>query len=85
MIQDHINQGLPLLWALELGLYPEEPQVAMQKGGGHMRLIIGYNTEKNQLLFTDSWGAGHELKRMNMADALMATAGVYRVEPQARL
>ncbi len=66
MVEDHINQGLPLLWALELGLYPEEPQVVMQKGGGHMRLIIGYNKEKNQLLFTDSWGAGHELKRMNM-------------------
>jgi hypothetical protein len=85
IVQDHVNQGLPLLWSLELGLRPEQPQVALQNGGGHMRLIIGYNTAKNQLLFTDSWGAGHELKRMDMADALWVTTGVYVVEPQARL
>jgi hypothetical protein len=85
IVQDHVNQGLPLLWSLELGLFPEEPQVVLQKGGGHMRMIIGYNTAKNQVIFTDSWGAGHELKRMNMADALVATSGVYIVEPQARL
>ena len=27
------------------------------------------NLAKNQILFTDSWGAGHELKRMAMLDA----------------
>lgn len=85
IVEEHVNQGLPLLWSLELGLYKEEPQVVLQSGGGHMRLIIGYNAAKNQLLFTDSWGAGHELKRMNMNDALMATSGIYAVEPQARL
>ncbi len=84
-VQEHINQGLPLLWALELGLYPEEPQTAMQKGGFHMRMIIGYNTEKDQVIFSDSWGAGHEMKRMSMRNAYMATTHLFLVEPLARL
>lgn len=85
LVQDHVNKGLPLLWSLELGLYKEEPPISMQGRGGHMRLIIGYNAEKEELIFTDSWGAGHELKRMNLTDALKATTGVYAVEPQVRL
>ncbi len=84
MIQEEIDKGMPLLWALELGLFPEEPSIAMQAGGGHMRLIIGYNLAKQELLFTDSWGAGHELKRMKMADAVRASFGVYLIEPKAR-
>ncbi|NJK44508.1 MAG: ABC transporter permease [Pleurocapsa sp. SU_196_0] len=41
-----------------------------QEGGGHMRLIIGYNTKTGQLLFSDSWGAGHELKRIKLEDGV---------------
>ena len=84
MLQDHIDRGVPLLWALQLGNFPEEPDNGAQSGGGHMRLIIGYNTKQDQLLFSDSWGAGHELKRMNMSDAIKATFGVYLLEPKAR-
>lgn len=85
LVKERVDKGQPLLWSLELGLYPEEPQVVLQKGGGHMRMIIGYNTARNQVLFSDSWGAGHELKRMDTTDALKATSGIYEVEPQARL
>ena len=38
-----IDDGIPLLWALELGRYPEEPDLKPQTAGGHMRTIIGYN------------------------------------------
>ena len=48
-------------------------------------MIIGYNLAKNQVIFTDSWGAGHEMKRMDMGDALKASFGVFMVEPQVRL
>ncbi len=85
LVTERVDKGQPLLWSLELGLYPEDPQVVLQKGGGHMRMIIGYNMAKDQVLFSDSWGAGHELKRMNVTDALKATSGIYEVEPQARL
>jgi hypothetical protein len=84
MIQEQIDRGVPMLWALQLGLFPEEPNTALQAGGGHMRLIVGYNVPREEVLFSDSWGAGHELKRMKLKDALNATFGVYLVEPKAR-
>ncbi len=61
-VRDQVNKGIPLFWGVTLGTYPE-PDIP-QARGGHMRLIIGYNDKKNEILYTDSWGAGHELKRM---------------------
>jgi len=75
-----IDQGYPLLWSVMLGLVPETPALP-QARGGHMRLIIGYNTEKNELLYTDSWGAGHELKRMPMDSAWAITTGLSTLVP----
>lgn len=83
IVKEHVDKGIPLLWALELGRYPEEPPLpgSGQVSGGHMRLIIGYNSAKGQILFTDSWGSGHELKRMPEAGAYDATMGVYSMSP----
>ncbi len=81
-IEDFTSKGVPLLWALELGRFPEEPANAAQVGGNHMRLIIGYNPGKQQLIFTDSWGAGHEMKRMSLTDAFKATLAMYVIEPK---
>ncbi len=83
-IRKHIDQGIPLLWSLEVGQFPEEPPLQEQTSGGHMRMIIGYNLAKKQLLFTDSWGAGHELKRMDADDALRATHGLFVMKPTTR-
>jgi hypothetical protein len=46
-----------------------------------MRLIIGYNKQKEEVLFSDSWGAGHELKRLPLADAWTMTTGAMSIEP----
>ncbi len=61
-IHAQIDKGIPLFWGVTLGTYPE-PDIP-QARGGHMRLIIGYNDKKREILYTDTWGAGHELKRM---------------------
>ena len=61
-VRDQVNTGIPLFWGVTLGTYPE-PEIP-QANGGHMRLIIGYNDKKKEILYTDTWGAGHELKRM---------------------
>ncbi len=84
MVKEYTDKGVPLLWGLELGEKPENPPLPTdgQVTGGHMRLIIGYNSAKNQLLFTDSWGAGHELKRMEMVDAYNVTLGLYSMAPR---
>ncbi len=83
-IVDHVDDGIPLLWSLVLGRFPEEPDIAMQGEGLHMRMIIGYNEQEGKLLFSDSWGAGHELKRMKLSDAFQATFGLFVIQPTTR-
>ncbi len=78
-VQSHINEGTPLLWTVMLGKVPE--QGIPQNAGGHMRLIIGYNPKSEEILYSDSWGAGHELKRMAAADAWTITTGTMSIEP----
>ena len=78
-VQAHIDEGTPLLWTVMLGKVPESN--IPQNAGGHMRLIIGYNLKKDEILFSDSWGAGHELKRMSATDAWTITTGTMSIEP----
>ncbi len=61
-VHQYVNAGMPLFWSVLLGTYPETD--LPQARGGHMRLIIGYNDKKREILYTDTWGKGHELKRM---------------------
>lgn len=84
MVRKSIDDGIPLLWSLGLGQYQEEPPLSEQTSGGHMRMIIGYNDEKNKIIFSDSWGAGHEYKMMNADDALKATQGLFSMKPIVR-
>jgi hypothetical protein len=78
-IADTIEKGVPVMWGVELGLFKEGN--LPQAGGGHMRLIIGYNTMTSEILYSDSWGAEHALKRMPMDQACTITNGLYYVEP----
>ena len=93
MVKEHVDAGIPLLWTLVIGLVSEDPplappspdgngQGAAQTTGGHMRMIIGYNVAKQQIIFSDSWGAGHEIKRMDASNATRVTDGVYLLEPR---
>lgn len=81
-IHEQIRKGIPLLWGVVLGIYPEPgiPQTA----GGHMRLIIGFNDKKNEILYSDSWGAGHELKRMPVDWAWTVTRSLIYMKPLTR-
>lgn len=85
MIQEHIDIGVPLLWTLQLGRAEEIPPLSSngQVTGGHMRMIIGYDAKASQVLFTDSWGAGHELKRMSLEGAYASTDGLYSLTPRS--
>lgn len=79
-IKTHIDDGTPLLWSVTLGVLDTDGSHA-KTPGGHMRLIIGYNEKTSEILFSDSWGAGHELKRMPAADAWTITHGIVTIEP----
>lgn len=77
-----IDQGIPIMWSVSLGLLPE--QEIPQASGGHMRLIIGYNAKTGEALYSDSWGADHALKRMPLANAYTMTNGLYYMQPRAK-
>lgn len=81
-ITKYVNFGIPLTWAVVCGKVAETP--AIQGGiGGHLRIIIGYNERTGEVLYTDTWGEGHELKRMTLADAWTITIGLYTVAPRS--
>lgn len=127
-IVDSINKGIPVMWALRLGLFWEdqledsfeanryavnkepkgdgEPTPEQEKqeaerrkkemeeirkknprppsymGGGHMRLIIGYDADQNTIYYTDSWGPGNEMKSMSIEQAYTATLAMFIIAPQ---
>ncbi len=73
-----IDAGIPVLWSVMLS-FPE-PGLP-QTGGGHMRLIIGYNAENNSIIYSDSWGAAHERKEMPAEQAAAMTMHRYILRP----
>ncbi len=79
-IREQTVRGVPLFWSVQLGVYPEPgiPQTA----GGHMRLIIGYNEEKGEIIYSDSWGAGHERKHMPDDWAWTITHNLFFLNPR---
>jgi hypothetical protein len=79
-VKRYADKGVPIAWGVSLGLVPERG--LPQAGGGHMRIIIGYNAKTKEILYSDSWGRGHELKRMAMDDAWTITTGLYMVQPR---
>lgn len=74
-IRKGIDAGQPVLWSVLLGIFPEEG--LPQSNGGHMRLIIGYDLEQGVIYYSDSWGAGHERKKMPANRAAAITTARY--------
>jgi hypothetical protein len=70
-IKEYIDQGIPIAWCLQLGLFPEKGME--QANGGHMRLIIGYNEKTKSIIYSDSWGDGHAKKTMDAGEAFSMT------------
>ena len=49
---------------------------------GHMRLIVGYNQKTHEILYSDSWGPNHALKRMPETQAWAMTKGLLVLKPR---
>jgi hypothetical protein len=79
LIQTSIDRGEPLIWSVQLGLFPEEdlPQVV----GGHMRLLIGYNLKTREVIYSDTWGMEHACKKMPLDQAWTITTGMGVISP----
>jgi len=78
-VKAQVDQGIPVFWGVMLGMFPE-PGLP-QAGGGHIRIVIGYNAKTREILYTDSWGAGHELKRMPEDWAFAITHEAFFLKP----
>ena len=83
-VKDQVKLGIPLVWGVTLGRYPEPELANLQGTGGHMRLIIGYNEKSKEILYSDTWGAGHELKRMPEDWAWAITDNLFYLKPVKR-
>jgi hypothetical protein len=60
-IQEKIDLGIPVCQCCIIGILPEEAKLE-QEPGGHMRIVIGYNLKTREILYSDSWGPGHEIR-----------------------
>ena len=78
-IKQQTEKGIPLIWGVMLGLFPEND--IPQAQGGHIRLIIGYNEKTKEILYSDSWGARHEEKRMDVENAWAITHSLFYLRP----
>lgn len=56
-VKTNIDNGIPVLWLIP----------------GHARIINGYNLQTKSILYTDSWGAGFEVRSMPYLDAAALT------------
>ena len=81
-IIQYTTQGVPLVWACVVGKYPEQPDIGHEGAFGHIRLIIGFNAKAQEVLYSDSWGPGHELKRLPVGEAWAMTSGLTVLKPR---
>ena len=78
-----IDDSDPIFWRVTTGDISEqrvdtsENMVRYYERESHMRLIVGYNDARGEVIYSDSWGEGHAHKRMDAQDALSITTGMY--------
>ncbi|MDF3130790.1 C39 family peptidase [Kiritimatiellaeota bacterium B1221] len=78
-VKKYVNAGCPLAWSVRVGMFPESTPTGT---GGHLRMIIGYNTQKDEIIYSDTWGRGHEKKSMSTENAFTITNSLFSLEPK---
>jgi len=81
-VKKHLDSGVPVVWVIMSGIVTESEIPAPPTVGGHLRMIVGYNPKTNEFIYSDTWGPGHEEKRMSMDDAWVINRGFFVVTPQ---
>ena len=81
-IKHYTEEGVPVVWSCLVGMYPEQPAINQHGAFGHIRLILGYNEKKNEVLYSDTWGVGHEIKRLPVDRAWAMTKGLVVLKPR---
>ncbi len=80
-VRESIDEGLPLCWSTFI--LPGQDE-ANSEFGLHMRIINGYNPTTREIVYSDSWGAGHEKKTMSNDAAWGITINLFGLVPRNR-
>ncbi|MGN0837050.1 MAG: hypothetical protein ACI4OS_06370 [Akkermansia sp.] len=64
-IRKPLQDGIPILWCVP----------------GHMRMIIGYDTDRQELIYSDSWGQRTAEERMPLSAACAISVFRYILKP----
>jgi hypothetical protein len=77
-------RGRGLLTANNERMTAPQPTATASKAwpGKHMRLIIGYDIKRRDIIYTDPWGEEHAHKRMSLDDANAITLTLLVVQPK---
>ena len=59
-----LEKGNPIIWVVFLGVVKEKPRPPVSQAV-HVRLITGFSTKENSLIYADCWGKGHASKKMS--------------------
>ncbi len=81
-VKSYTADGVPLIWSCIVGKFPEVPPINPPGTYAHIRLIVGYNDKSGDLLYSDTWGPGHELKRLPFEDAWAMTLALHVFKPR---
>ena len=78
-VKDSIDRGIPLMWMVVIfpGDLRQQPQASL-----HARLINGYNPNTKEIIYTDTWGPGHERKTMKVGEAWAISNMILNIRPQ---
>ncbi len=80
-IMRNIVMGRPVIWYTILGVAKED--LPKKVSDTQMRLIIGFNSSTREVIYTDCWGEGHEIKKMPYSQAWPITLGLFSIEPES--
>ena len=80
-VKSCIDRGVPICWSIMV--FPTDKAAGGdgKKIGGHMRLITGY-CDNGNIIYSDSWGKGHEKKVIRTDDAIAITKRLFTLEPR---
>lgn len=81
IVKDTLSKGIPLAWCT-FTFDNTKPGQKVGRFGFHMRIINGFNPKTNQIIYTDSWGKGHEKKHISLAEARAITLMLLKITPK---
>ena len=94
-VKEMIDAGIPVMWAVLMDLSPEKDAgrgghlrlITGYETEEKIPLVPAAGGKKNKkvkierIIFSDTWGRGHEVKKMDASDAWAITTGLYYIEP----